>query len=137
MPFSFSNGVLQGEGTGCVIRPDSTVFYPFTMNTGLSWVMFDALEIDGNFNTNSTVCLKSENSSATINHHIWIFNSDFHGCGQSGMQWNFADWLFVIHNVWHDNSSNSCVMGSGVSMWQPVGLAGYSPTIGNPDYWFT
>jgi len=137
MPFSFSNGVLQGEGTGCVIRPDSTVFYPFTMNTGVSWVMFDALEIDGNFNTNSTVCLKSENSSATINHHIWIFNSDFHGCGQSGLQWNFADWLFVIHNVWHDNSSNSCVMGSGVSMWQPVGLAGYSPTIGNPDYWYS
>ena len=48
---------------------------------------------------------------------------------------NQTDWLFVIHNVWHENAATSGVSGSGLSFWEPYPLAGYTPTAGNPDYW--
>jgi hypothetical protein len=134
MPFSFANGALQGEGNGCVIRDTSASnYYVAMINGGVSYVMFDAIEFDGNNFTAGAVCLDDENGGkgsigAATSHHIWVINSDIHGCGQSGIQWNNTEWLFVIHNVWHDNSATSGYDGSGLSFWEPVGLATYTPT---------
>lgn len=79
-------------------------------------------------------CIDDEGSNSG-HHHIWLLNMDIHGCGQSGVQLNQTDWLFAIHNVWHDNSSTNGSDGSGLSFYQPVGLNGYSSSPGNPDYW--
>jgi serralysin len=95
--------------------------------------MFDALEIFTNV-LPSNNCIGDEGggngTDNTGSHHIWVLNSDWHGCGQSGLQWNNTDWLFAIHNVFHDNSSNASfgVFGSGISFYDPVGKTGYSPT---------
>jgi hypothetical protein len=141
LPFSFSSGALQGEGNGCVLRNTGTSNNVLSINGGVSYVMFDALEFDG---TGATlfVCVDDENNGtgatgATTSHHIWLLNSDVHGCGQGGLQWNYTDWLFAIHNVWHDNAySTACACdGSGLTWFEPVGLVGYTPTVGNPDYW--
>jgi hypothetical protein len=141
MPFSFSGGVLQGEGTGCVLRLLTTgQFNVMRLRAGISYVMIDGIEFDGLFgNANSVNCFDNAvgvSSTTVLNHHIWIFNSDFHGCGQAGISSTSADYWYVIHNVWHDNSSGSCVMGSGLSHWQPVGLPNYTPRVGDTDNLF-
>jgi hypothetical protein len=129
MPFSFSNGVLQGEGSGCVLRDtNSGAFNVLTINA--PYVMFDALEFDGNRNKAQGVCLDNENG-APVAHHVWVFNSDMHGCGQGGIQWNATEFLYVFHNVWHDNSNTNGAAGSGASFYDPV--AGPSYTLINQD----
>jgi hypothetical protein len=137
MPFSFSGGVLQGEGSGCVLKDVTTsIAYPVTV--AAPYLMFDGIEVDGNSNNATFVCIDNEgagNGTQNPNHHIWFINSDAHHCGLAGLQWNNTDWLFAIHSVWHDNSSTNGILASGVSFYDPVGLTGYSPTPGNPDYW--
>jgi serralysin len=140
MPFSFSGGVLQGEGLGCVLRDTGGAQHDVahtSSTTGASYVMFDALEFDGNL-ADGFVCLGiGDGTGRNYGHHIWVINSDMHGCGQSGLQWNNTDWLFALDNVFHDNAwSTACgCYGSGLSIYEPVGLTGYSSTSGNPDYW--
>jgi hypothetical protein len=129
MPFSFSSGVLQGEGAGCrFLQGGSQGGSLVGINGGVSYVMFDGFEFNGNSDATDSNCLDNESSGGT-SHHIWVFNSDIHGCGQSGIQWNGTDWLYVIHNVWHDNSQTNGVDGSGASFYEPVLTPGYgSPT---------
>jgi hypothetical protein len=126
MPFSFSGGALQGEGKGCVIRDTNASFYVVSINEGVSYVMFDGLEVDGNSFNSPGVCLDDENN--TTSHHIWVMNSDLHGCGQGGVVWNYTEWLYAIHNVWHDNAGTNEVMGSGLSFYEAAGVSGYTPT---------
>jgi hypothetical protein len=135
MPFSFSGGVLQGEGTGCVLK-DVTTTTNYVASVDAPYVMFDGVEFDGNNNNATFVCLDNENGQTqpNLNHHTWVINSDMHHCGLAGLQWNYTDWLFAIHSVWHDNSSTNGIIASGVSFYEPVGIT-YSPTPGNPDYW--
>jgi len=141
MPFSFSGGVLQGEGTGCKLSQAATggSYFMISVNTGVNYVIFEGFEITSNNNNNAGPCISIENQSpSAISHHIWLMNSDLYNCGISGLQWNFADWLFVVHNVLHDNAhsvSPNCLNGSGLTFYEPLGLAGYTPTAGNPDYW--
>jgi hypothetical protein len=138
MPFSFVDGVLTGEGDGCVFT-NTTSYATIGVGPNTPYVMFDGVEVNGTPTAGSGgVCLDNENggSSSATSHHMWVFNSDLHGCGLSGIQWNYTDWLFVIHNVWHDNGSINCAMGSGLSFYEPAGLANYTPTLGNPDYWY-
>jgi hypothetical protein len=123
MPFSFSGGALQGEGSGCVIRATSALFT--LTGVGVPYIMFDGIEIDGQNFLASGHCSNIQAGAPTA-HHIWMFNSDVHGCGYSGIQWNNTDWIFLIHNVWHDNSN--AADGSGLSIWEPIGLTGYTPT---------
>jgi hypothetical protein len=133
MPFSFSGGVLQGEGTGChIIQSGSQGGSLIAELT--AYIMFDGIEFDGNAFAVESDCIQTVNTNAG-HHHIWIMNSDIHGCGQSGLQLNQTDWLFAIHNVWHDNSATNGADGSGQSFWEPYTLPGYTPTAGNPDYW--
>jgi hypothetical protein len=147
MPFSFSGGALEGEGSGCLIQltPGTSNSAVIAISDHTSYMVFDALEVQGinnNATTNQGPCLLNDNghdpgtpNNTTTSHHFWILNSDLHGCGGSGIQWDATDWLFVIHNVWHDNSLTAASDQSGFSFYQAAGLTGYSPTVGNPDYW--
>ncbi len=133
MPFSFSGGALQGEGAGCrIYSPGQTAI---VFNT--SYVIWDGFEIIG-FDTGngySTVGFDNEmgeawhSPAAAGNYdHIILMNNDIHGFTQSGIQWANQDWVWVIHNLWHDNSFASGNDGSGFSDWDPVGRTGYTPT---------
>src|SRR6516162_4117409 len=147
MPFSFSGGALQGEGSGCLIQfsPGSTNGAVIAISDHTSYVAFDALELKGinnNAATNFGECIVNDNghdpgtpNNTTTSHHFWILNSDLHGCGGGGIQFAATDWLFAIHNIWHDNSLTNGANESGFSFYQAAGLTGYSPTIGNSDYW--
>jgi hypothetical protein len=126
MPFSYTGGALQGEGTGCVIKQSGT-------NTGAlatlaaSYMMFDGLEFDGNSNAVQNACFTTTGSGGS-NHHNWIFNSDIHDCGLGGIVWNNTDWLYVIHNHIHDNASTNGLSGSGISFYEPTLTGSYTPT---------
>ena len=146
MPFSFSNGVLQGEGNGCVLFNNNTTgfIYLLRWRPNVNYIIWDGFEFNGNSPGNGSViptfgavaCVDAEaDKTLAIPHHIWVLNSDIHGCGSSGLSFIALDWVFVIHNVWHDNSYQDCVMASGLSVFEPAGLASYTPTIGNTDYW--
>jgi len=53
-------------------------------------------------------------------HHLWIINNIIHGYGQSGIQINNSDYVFVIHNVIFANSAVTCdAQGSGISLAVP------------------
>ncbi len=125
MPFSFSSGgALQGEGSGCVFTgPGGGEVF---INPNIAYVMFDGIEIDGVNFANTDKCLTNEAGTGT--HHIWLMNSDIHGCGQSGWGSGFTDWVFAIHNVIHDNSGNNGFHGSGLTHFEPIGLTAYTPT---------
>lgn len=133
MPFGFnSSGVLQGEGSAnsCHIKNSGSNFFVFGINLNTSFVMVDGLELDGSGILSDCLDISAANNTpaqAGKQDHIWIMNSDLHGCGQSGIQVLAQDWFFAIHNVWHDNS-NVANMGSGYSDFVPVGVSGYTPT---------
>jgi len=133
MPFSFSAGVLQGEGSSssCHIKNSGSNFYVFQVNSGVSYLMIDGLELDGSGIDSDCLDITAANlthSASTTSDHIWIFNSDLHDCGLSGIQIIGQDWFFAIHNVWHDNSYIDGNMGSGLSDYEPIGRNGYTPT---------
>lgn len=137
MPFSFSGGVIQGEHTGCWLNQPSGSGFNEMIEFGASYVIFDGFELDSTNDVNTVAGFDNElggslgsPSNATLYDHIILLNNDVHGFGQSGIQWYNQDWLWVIHNVWHDNAagpSNSSA-GSGFSDYDPVTKTGYSPT---------
>ena len=133
MPFRFSGGILQGEGNGCVIRANTVMFALVPVSA--SYVIFDGFEIDGN----SFEAQRGFQVSGPGIDHSWLLNSDVHHCGQNGIALVWSDWLFVIHDVWHDNSACSVQFiapcretigsyGSGLSIWEPNLISGYLPT---------
>jgi hypothetical protein len=125
MPFSYSGGALRGEGSGCVLRQSGS--NPGSLILGaVSYMMFDGLELDGNSNAVSTACFDDEHTNGA-HHHLWFMNMDIHGCGQSGLQINQTDWLYVLHNHIHDNSQTNND-GSGISFYEPVLTPSYTQT---------
>jgi hypothetical protein len=141
----FSGGALQGEGSGCVIRENSSGTNNLVSNVS-PYVIYDGIEVDGNNFQTFGDCMdagfggnNNVNGTATY-HHNWFINGDVHGCGQSGIQWNESEYLWIIHSVIHDNSACSAnvspctgsngVFGSGISIYDPVGFASgaYTPT---------
>ncbi len=149
MPFSFSGGVLQGEGTGCHIKATAS-FGPFVSGQnrpsllhqldGVSYIMFDGIELDGGDlgSNNKNVqgqCIASTGSLNTLTnniypqiHHIWVINTDMHDCGEGGIGTVYSDWMYTIHSVSHDGAMVALDMGSGLSYYEPMGVPGYTPT---------
>jgi hypothetical protein len=145
----FLSGALQGESNGCVIRENSSGTSNL-ISTLAPYVMFDGIEADGNHGYAFNDCLdggpggnsgNNTSNGTTTYHHLWFINGDVHDCGQSGIQWNGTEYLWIIHSVIHDNSwcSNgsysTCTgswgyYGSGISIYDPVGFASgaYTPT---------
>ena len=129
MPFSFFDaGKLLGEGSGCVVRASAVMFALVSITT--PYVIFDGFELDGN------IFEAQRGFQVTSAHHIWLLNSDVHHSGQNGISLVWTEWLFVIHDVWHDNSACSvnftapCTetigsYGSGLSIWEPNKINGY------------
>jgi hypothetical protein len=159
----FSTGALQGEGRGCVLRENARGTSNL-ISTQAPYVIFDGIEADGNSGYAFNDCFDggpvgnsgdNTDNGTTTYHHLWLINDDVHGCGQSGIQWNGTEYLWIIHSIIHDNSwcSNrsysTCTgsfgsYGSGLSIYDPVGFASgaYTPTgaIGSSvpaqdDYW--
>jgi hypothetical protein len=136
IPFYFSQGVLKGEDSGCVIRSNAN--YYTIIYSSVPYIIIDGFEFDGNKGAaDRAIALNS--GVSPLPHHIWVLNSDFHDLGESAMSLNGDDWLFVIHNVWHDTAYCSpnyiapCShtlgdYGSGLSIWEPRNLTGYTPT---------
>jgi S-formylglutathione hydrolase FrmB len=134
---TFSAGAVTGEGTGCVLG-DTAGTHVVSVASGTNFVMMDGFEFSGTA-AQQGVCFNidfaGDTSQAAKAHHIWSLNNDLHGCGNGGIVWDYTDWLFAIHNVWHDNATTNGDCGSGLSFFQQAGLSGYTPTPGNPDYW--
>lgn len=134
MPFSFSGNVLQGENTGCVFNGVGGPVSAIAVAPNTSFVMFDGIEINCTVNSIGVGFGIDNGGANASSHHIWLLNSDVHHCTQSGVQANNTDWLFFVHNVWHDNAASTGGCGSGLSIFNPAGLPNYTPTVGNPDY---
>jgi hypothetical protein len=92
-----------------------------------NYVMFDGFEIDGNANT-AFLCFVTGPDAGFNAHHVWLTNSATHGCGLSGIQLNSTEYIWVIHNHTYNNSSTSGFMGSGISIFEPLVVSGYTPT---------
>ena len=66
-------------------------------------------------------------STAVQSHHLWLFNSVVQNFGQSGVQLNQGDYIYIVHNTFSGNSTSSCFLGSGISMTSARNLS-YSET---------
>jgi hypothetical protein len=70
------------------------------------------------------------NNGQFQSHHIWVLNNLISGFGQSGVQINQGDYVYVIHNAIYNNSNVTCdAQGSGISIVTPLAIPGaYQPT---------
>ena len=125
MPFSFSAGALQGEGTGCHVQASGAITGDLVDVTA-SYVIVDGLELDGNSFDVTGACYNMNSGGLVAIHHMWIVNSDTHGCGAGGI-FDSSSYTYVIHDVNHDNSGAN-FEGNGISVYEPLGISGYSPT---------
>jgi hypothetical protein len=145
---SFSNGSLQGEGGANTCRFQANGAENDLTSQQAPYLIFDGIEFDGNSNGDTAGdCLdggpggnsgNNTGNGTTTYHHIWLINSDVHNCGQSGVQWNGTDFLWVVHSVVHDNSwcsanvspcsGSNGVYGSGISYYDEVGFGSGSYT---------
>ena len=145
MPFSFSGGQLKGEGSGCVIRANTVVYALFQVSA--PYVIFDGIEADGNhWNGQRGFTFYTPPLPAPGPHHLWVLNSDVHHFGEAGIALNGRDWIFVLHDVWHDNavcSANAATptcpkfagdYGSGLTIGFPNTISGYVPTAADQQF---
>ena len=145
MPFSFSGGQFRGEGSGCVISANTAVSALFQV--GAPYVIFDGIEADGNrWNAQRGFTFYAPPPPAPGPHHLWVLNSDVHHFGEAGFSLNSRDWIFVLHDVWHDNAvcsanatTSTCPKiagdyGSGLTIGFPDTLGGYVPTAADQQF---
>jgi len=117
--------------SGCVFRENtSNVNSFFDIQPTGNYLIFDALELDGNNNNVYGACITSSRPGGGPAHHLWIINSVIHGCGLSGVQFNNSEWYWILHNKVYNNSSSdtSGSFGSGISVYEPEILSGYTPS---------
>jgi parallel beta-helix repeat protein len=120
------------------------------LNPGANYQMFDGFELDGNCNPatpgpgNNADCQSGIfgaaidadhfTSGCTVGtncpHHIWVLNNIIHDNGLSGVQLNDSEWFWILHNTLHDNSYSvqSGSYGSGISIYEPFVVSGYTAT---------
>jgi parallel beta-helix repeat protein len=93
-----------------------------------NYVMLDGFELDGNNGAAGGACVEVSTPSGGAGHHIWVMNSTVHDCGLAGLALNNSEYFYVIHNVVYGNSNTSGYQGSGISIYEPENLSGYTPT---------
>jgi len=93
-----------------------------------SYVMVDGFEVDCNNNTGYIGITTGPDAGATA-HHLWILNSTVHHCQLSGIQFNNSEYYWILHSTFYNNSSGtSGIYGSGISIYEPKVISGYTPT---------
>jgi parallel beta-helix repeat protein len=121
---------------GAHLQEQVNTAHLITLSAGTNYVMFDGLELDGHCNGSDCTggaygdCLDSTRPSGGPSHHIWAMNNTVHDCGQSGIQLNNSEWFWILHNLVYNNSYSlqSGVYGSGISVYDPEALSGYTQT---------
>jgi hypothetical protein len=124
------------DGPHLMLSTGQTTFV-VTVDANMKYIWFDGLNIDGQLSSThtSTACLQaSGNNSGTLSdgrssHHIYATNMILQGCGQAGFQGANTDYTFLLHSTVFNNTWNpTFVLGSGVSIFEPLKLQGYSGT---------
>jgi len=118
---------LCGTATGNMMVVDANAKY----------IWIDGLNIDGQVSTSHKTqnCIQATgNSTGNLgdgrsSHHVYITNSIIQGCGQAGIQGSNTDYEFVIHSTVYNNAWNPAfVLASGISIYEPLALQGYTAT---------
>jgi len=116
----------------CVITEDDHGFE--TTNAGTAnYLIFDGFELAASSQHTYGQGFELTQPGGPLNnangHHYWVLNNIVHGYGQAGFQGGQADFVYVIHNMFFDNSHGTCdARGSGISMAWPIALSGYTLT---------
>jgi hypothetical protein len=84
---------------------------------GPSYIQFDGIDMFGITSNANPDIHGIYAANASTSHHIWILNSTIHGFTLSGPTLNGEDYSYVMHNNIYDNAQNSCLGGSGNSVW--------------------
>src|SRR5208282_2441216 len=65
-------------------------------------------------------------------HHVWVMNCTISGYGQSGLQLNYGEFFYAIHNTVYNccqaPGDDAGAQGSGISYNGGIPIAGYSLT---------
>lgn len=141
--------LVTTPGTGCHIKEVTNgTNRMITINAGVHYLMFDALEFDGNCapasNTGVNTCVSGSFGTAmstdhftvpctlgtTCPHHQWVINCIIHDYGLSGLQFGDSEWHWMLHNSIYRNaySDQSGSYGSGISIYEPFVVSPYTPT---------
>lgn len=143
---SLKNGGNQSSPTGYVVYrcmtqdgckiTESDHGFAILSTAGLGYIMIDGFELAATTRAAYGVGILIYSGSnawpasgSATTHHIWVLNSVIHGYGQSGIQTGQSDWNVFAHNQAYGNAGITCdAQGSGISLAEPLALAGYTPT---------
>ena len=101
-------------------------------NAPNNYVIFDGFILKSNGGTFYPIGFNQyngDNSNKIAAHHIWFLNGVVHGFGQSGLSMCCADYHYVMHSTFYNNSRTQCdAQGSGLAVNTEHDLPGYTPT---------
>jgi hypothetical protein len=125
---------------GCSVTDQQSQTNNSAFFVGTNYVILDGFSLNGGNGTNSNTtgmitcqdinCGGGNAHTTTPHHHVWFINNIIHGYGEHGISMSNGEYFYSVHNTMYDNSHdcNGGAQGSGISMYLPVALSGYTPT---------
>ncbi|MGO8506040.1 choice-of-anchor Q domain-containing protein [Rhizobium leguminosarum] len=102
---------------GALIRPPAGSWNAISVNA--NYVTIDGFDIGG---------AKGDGIEANNVHHISVLNNKVHGSGESGIQFNWSDFIRIEGNETYNNASTGWF--SGISIYQNRNITGDTSTDG-------
>jgi Ca2+-binding RTX toxin-like protein len=102
---------------GALLRPPSGAWNGISVNA--NYVIVDGFDIKG---------ARGDGIEANNVHHIKVLNNTISGSGESGIQFNWAEFITVEGNTTFNNASNGWF--SGISIYQNRNITGDTTTTG-------
>ncbi|MDT8855529.1 right-handed parallel beta-helix repeat-containing protein [Paracoccaceae bacterium Fryx2] len=102
---------------GALIRPPSGAWNAISVNA--NYVIVDGFDIEGR---------SGDGIEANHVHHVKILNNTIHGAGESGIQFNWSEFITIDGNETYDNGSSGWF--SGISIYQNRNITGDTTTPG-------
>jgi hypothetical protein len=109
----------------------------FIVDNNAKYIWIDGLNLDGQLSAthSSQACLQATgNGSGNLSdgrgsHHVYATNMVLQACGQAGFLGGNTDYEFLLHSTVYNCCWNpTFVLGSGISVYEPLALQGYSGT---------
>jgi hypothetical protein len=107
------------------------------VDNNAAYIWIDGLNLDGQLSAthSSQACLQATGngtgnlSDGRASHHVYATNMILQACGQAGFLGGNTDYEFLLHSTVYNCCWNpTFVLGSGISVYEPLALQGYTGT---------
>jgi len=96
------------------------------VNIQAPYIILDGFDIDGALIAGPAVNLQYSVASA---HHLQVLNSWIHDAGGGGIETDGGDYFTFIGNTVYNNAGANRYQMSGISIYEPTEIPGFTPTL--------